>query len=390
MSEDQIKKCHISEFLRAVTVKKLLDGKQRYIFTNETKIAWNDDCRNQLCNLIIMCLKKLKLYYQSPALIGYPACSTWHEDSDTLREFCAEVFEKCLAKRVNSLCKQLETKPDVTGYIVKNIKNRLNEKQAEIDPIGSSVFFIVWGASEDAKKRRKLKIQLKGSKFSDKSVLILKSDPKKNGFIIKQDILYLFSKQDISFFDDFNNPIRTDDESSKKVLNARKKLVKLLEELANTGKYINVKDILECLKNKIMQDVVKFNFECGGEVLNSRPGGGVFDVEKGDRVRTTSDQFIKNNAVTKQETLDKLKKAVQYKINNHPKWRSETKKNALVIFSMWCNLNEDLVIEGIKAYKLKLDSIRKKTKLGRTQALDMRKTIIAMLKDSIKSPDFQQ
>ena len=270
-----------------------------------------------------------------------------------------------------------------------NIKNCLNEKQAEKDPVGSEVYFIVKGASYDAEKKGKFKIQLDGSEFSDKSVLILKSDPNDNRFIVKKDILYLFEKQDLSFFDDFNYPTRTGDESSK-VLNARKKIVKLLEELANTGKYISVKDILECLKDKIMQGVVRFNFECGGEVLNSRPGGGVFDVEKGDRVRTTPDQFIKNNAVTKQETLDKLKKAVQYKINNHPKWRSETKKNALVVFRIWCNLNEDLIIEGEKAYKLELDSIIKKTKLGRTQALTMRKTIIAMVKDSLKSPDFQR
>lgn len=387
MSEDKIKKCHISEFLRAVTV---LDGNQRYTFTNETKIAWNDDCRNQLCNLIIMCLKKLNLYYQSPALLGYPEGeSRWLKDSDTFGELYNEVFEKCLLIKVDCLCKQLVVNQDVTGYIYINIKNCLNEKQAEKDPVGSEVYFIVKGASYDAEKKGKFKIQLDGSEFSDKSVLILKSDPNDNRFIVKKDILYLFEKQDLSFFDDFNYPTRTGDESSK-VLNARKKIVKLLEELANTGKYISVKDILECLKDKIMQGVVRFNFECGGEVLNSRPGGGVFDVEKGDRVRTTPDQFIKNNAVTKQETLDKLKKAVQYKINNHPKWRSETKKNALVVFRIWCNLNEDLIIEGEKAYKLELDSIIKKTKLGRTQALTMRKTIIAMVKDSLKSPDFQR
>jgi len=389
MSEDKIKKCHISEFLRAVTV---IGGNQRYTFTNETKIAWNDDCNNQLCSLIIMCLVKLKLYYQSPALIGYPdGGSQWRKDSDTFKEFYAEVWEKCLLEKVDCLLKQLDgDKQNVTGYIVKNIKNLLNKKQAEIDPVGTSVFFIVWWASEDAKKRRKLKIQLKGSKFSDKSVLILKSDPNENRFINKQDILYLFSNQDISFFDDFNNPIRTDDESSKKVLNARKKLVKLLEELANTGKYINVKDILECLKDKIMQGIVRINFERGDEVLNSRPGEFLSDGEGGDLVRTTPDQFIKNNAVTNQEALDKLKKAVQYIINNHPKWRSETKKNALVIFSMWCNLNEDLIFEVEKALELDLKLVRKITKLGRTQAKHYLKIIVDIVKDSIKSPDFQR
>ena len=117
MSEDKIKKCHISEFLRAVTV---LDGNQRYTFTNETKIAWNDDCRNQLCNLIIMCLKKLNLYYQSPALLGYPEGeSRWLKDSDTFGELYNEVFEKCLLIKVDCLCKQLVVNQDVTGYIYK-------------------------------------------------------------------------------------------------------------------------------------------------------------------------------------------------------------------------------------------------------------------------------
>lgn len=397
------KNCYLSDFFRNVLLEPVtINGKITYRFNAKSAdFLWNKNCEKQLSNLIVSCLKRKNLYGQSPKLLGYDDKTEWRKGSDAFEDLLQTVFCECVVKRAKGLHALARSNPKVTGFIKRNIYRFLQRKQREFDPVNANVFDIVRAASTDAVTKGKLEIELKGSSFSKKAVLVLNSNRNAadRRLIHKEEILYLFYKEEIrfqedwrpqlpgeilpSFFIDFARPTRK--KVSLPVSNARKKLLKMLENCTDKKEcinvVINVEDIIEALKTYVNRSIKdKFNSDGGP----NRQGEVVIEGEESEAVLTTQDQFTKDNSISRREAFDKLKDHVQDKINNNPQQRTFTKNNYLKYLNKFYDKNKELVSEGKPLNYLEIDSIKELTQLGDTQANNMRKEFKNMISESLE------
>jgi hypothetical protein len=74
-----------------------------------------------------------------PSYLGFPEASSWHAP-EVFDDLLAECYLFAIVKRINGLRNQLNAHANIDGFITRNVRNFLFERQLENDPIGYATF----------------------------------------------------------------------------------------------------------------------------------------------------------------------------------------------------------------------------------------------------------
>lgn len=105
-------------------------------------------------------LKQRGLWQSPPSYLGICGWERWDSEAPgsgatqrragALGELVADCYAFIFVDRLQSLKRQLESKPDIDGLILLNIRHFLHERQKEHDPLGFRVFEFLQSAVEEA------------------------------------------------------------------------------------------------------------------------------------------------------------------------------------------------------------------------------------------------
>jgi len=104
-------------------------------------------------------LKRRGLWQSSPSYLGVCGWERWdaetpgagaHGQVSALGELVADCYAFVFVDRLQALRRQLETKPDIDGLVVLNVRHFVHERQKEHDPLGFRIFDLLQSAVEGA------------------------------------------------------------------------------------------------------------------------------------------------------------------------------------------------------------------------------------------------
>jgi hypothetical protein len=105
-------------------------------------------------------MKKRGLWQSPPSYLGAYGWESWDSEApqgsgsareqSALGELVADCYTFVFVDRVRSLKRHLETKPDIDGLVLLNVRHFLHERQKVHDPLGFRVFELLRAAVEEA------------------------------------------------------------------------------------------------------------------------------------------------------------------------------------------------------------------------------------------------
>jgi hypothetical protein len=116
-----------------------------------------DEVWTALRRLLVSELKRRSLWSLPPACLGIYGCASW-TDPEAVEELVADCFVFTFVERFRSLKAQLRSKPDITGLVLRNVRNFLHETQRRHDPVGVRVFTMLRSTVRSAVSAGELRV----------------------------------------------------------------------------------------------------------------------------------------------------------------------------------------------------------------------------------------
>lgn len=142
----------------------------RALESREVSLEEFESLWEQLRRDAVLELRRRGLWTVPPVYLGYPE-ATW--TADALEELLQDCYLFIFGERLNALKGHACVSPDISGLVVRNVRNYLTERQRKADPIGYRVYDTTLNVVKQAVQAGDLHVLAGGlaSKISNETVL---------------------------------------------------------------------------------------------------------------------------------------------------------------------------------------------------------------------------